>query len=670
MKQFFTAVAANLVTIALCVVGGLILIIGIAAAAGRSTPTVVRNGSILVIDLEQALSDRPAEMERRSFIDDALMSGGENSVPLRSAIRALRAAADDEQISGVLLRGSISADDYASGYAALREFRDAIAEFRASKKPVHAFLVNPETRDYYVASAASVVTLDPFGALMLPGMSSQQVFLSGLFEKYGIGIQVSRVGRFKAAVEPFTRADMSPENRQQVESYLGDMWHEVKLGIAQSRGIDTTALQAVVDAQGIILPADAKRAKLVDRVAYFDEVLVDLQRLARVPSPGSDLALSNDRTVITRAPKDTTKLATNDSTADSTGDGTELVTADPSGTRGSASLLDGPRLPQVSLEDYAPVAASRDRIIGASQAVAIVYAQGDIVDGEGGSGQIGGDGMARELRRIRADARVKAVVLRVNSPGGSAIASERMQRELALIARSKPVVVSMGTVAASGGYWIATAATRVFAQPNTITGSIGVFSLIPNVAGLAKRNGITFDTVKTGRYADIFTLTRARTADEMAVLQRSTDAIYDAFIARVATARKLSPDSVRAIADGRVWSGTEAMRIGLVDSIGGLDAAVKSAASLARITGDYEVREYPRSKSATEVLSEMFERRAPPVSRLSQRVSERRMTDVLLAGKDPAHALARDVARELRLLLSYDDPRGTYARMPFVLRVR
>lgn len=653
MKQFFTALAANFVTIALCVVGGIILLIGVAAAAGRSTPTVVRTGSVLVIELGQTLSDRPAEAESRSFLDDAI-SGGENVVPLRSAIQALHVAADDDRISGVLLRGNINADNYGSGYAALREFRAAIADFRRSKKPVHAYLVNPETRDYYVASAASVVTLDPFGSLIMPGMSSEQIFFAGLFEKYGIGVQVSRVGRFKAAVEPFTRTSMSPENRLQTKSYLGDMWREVKRGIAESRHVDTTALQTIVDAQGIILPADAKAAGLIDRIAYFDEVLVDLQRLARV-SP--IVAAASDSTQPAGAKGDDAKLDATKS------DGKSAVTNRDSRV---SELLDGPKLPQVSLEDYAPIAAARDRIIGASQAVAIVYAEGDIVDGQGGAGQVGGDGLSRELRRIRSDAKVKALVLRVNSPGGSAIASERIQRELALFGRSKPVVVSMGTVAASGGYWIATAGTRVFAQPNTITGSIGVFSLVPNIAGLAKTNGITFDTVKTGRYADIFSLARPRSADEMAVLQRGTDAIYAAFIDRVSTARKLSPDSVRAIAEGRVWSGSEAIRIGLVDSIGGLDAAVKSAASLAKITGDYEVREYPRTRSATEVISEMIERKPKPVSKIAQS----QITDAILAGNDPAHVLARDIARELKVLLTYDDPRGAYARMPFLLRVR
>lgn len=628
MKAFFTAIAANLVTIALCVVGGIILLVGIVAAAGGGAKTVtVRKGSVLIFDLHQTLVDAPTATDKRSVLDDALFSGGERTVPLRAAMLALKAAAGDDDISGVLIRGSINPSGYGSGYAALRELRTAVADFRKSKKPVHAYLVNPDTRDYYVASAASVVTLDPFGSLLLPGMSAEQLFFAGMLEKYGVGIQVSRVGRFKAAVEPFTRADMSPESRLQTRSYVNEMWAEVKRGIAESRGIDTTTLQTLVDAQGIILPADAQAAKLVDRVAYFDEVLTDLEKLSG-------------------------KVSSDEATPDST-------------ASAATALLGLPNLPQVMLEDYAPIAAARSRVFGAKQSVAIVYAEGDIVDGMGGAGSIGGDGLARELRKLRTESTVRAVVLRVNSPGGSAIASEKIQRELALIRRTKPIVVSMGTVAASGGYWIATAATRVFAQPNTITGSIGVFSLVPNLQVMANRQGITFDSVKTGRYADIFTLSRPRTAAELAVLQRGTDAVYDAFIDRVATARSLSPDSVRMIAEGRVWSGTDAMRIGLVDSIGGLDLAIESTAGLAKLTGDYDIKEYPRTKSTTELLSELFERNPEPVASIA-------MPTVLtvLTGRGPLQQLSREVIRQLGVLLTYDDPRGVYARMPYVLIIR
>lgn len=636
MKAFFTAIAANLVTIAIFVVVGILLIIGIAASAASDKPVAVRKGSVLVIDLEQTFVDAPTAAEHSSILDDALFAGGQNTIPLRSAMLALRAAAGDDDISSVLMRGTMSPSGYGSGYAALRELRSAMVDFKKSKKPIHAYLVNPDTRDYYLASAASTVTLDPFGSLLLPGMSAEQVFFSGMLEKYGIGMQVSRVGRFKAAVEPYTRADMSSESRLQTRTYLDEMWSEVKRGIADSRGADTAQLQRLVDSLGIIEPQAALDAKLVDRVAYFDEVLTDLEILSGVREKKLVGAVASksqaERADSTPTPPDV------------------------------ATMLGQPTLPQVMLEEYAPIAAARSRTIGAKQSVAIVYAEGDIVDGQGGAGSIGGDGLARELRKLRTESSVQAVVLRVNSPGGSAIASEKIQRELALIRRTKPVVVSMGTVAASGGYWISTAASRVFAQPNTITGSIGVFSLVPNIKVLANKQGVTFDTVKTGRYADLLTLSRPRTEAELAVLQRGTDAIYSAFIDRVATARKLTPDSVRQIAEGRVWSGTDAMRIGLVDSIGGLDAAIKSAATLAKLTGDYDVREYPRTKTTTELLSEMFENKPTPVASTA--------LPSMLAGRGQVQQLSREILQQLGTLLTYNDPRATYARLPFILIVR
>lgn len=663
MKAFFTAIAANLVTIALCVVGGFLLIIGIIAAAAGSSPTVVKPGSVLVVDLGQSFNDAPAPTGRQTALDEAL-SGGTSSISLRSVAIALHAAAGDEDISAVFIRGNISPNGYGSGYAALRELRAAIADFRRSKKPVYAYLVNPDARDYYVASAASSITIDPFGSLFFPGLAAEQVFFTGLLEKYGIGVQVSRVGRFKAAVEPFTRRDMSPENRLQTRTYLSELWSEVKRGVSESRGIDTIALQTLVDAQGIILPADALAAGLIDRVAYFDVVLADLERDAGVLTEAAPNAVASDPTVGPAA------VSASNTAAPADVDTTSVMAADssvpspaPTAVKSDAFAgLGGPTLPQVTLDEYAPIAAARARMLGAKQSIAIVYAEGDIVDGQGSAGTIGGDGLARVLRGIRADDDIKAIVLRINSPGGSAIASEKIQRELALVRSRKPIVVSMGSYAASGGYWIATSSSRIFAQPNTITGSIGVFSLVPNLKGIAAKNGITFDTVKTGRFADIFSLSRPRTDVEMNVLQRGTDAVYNAFIDRVSKARNLSTDSVRAIAEGRVWSGTDAVRIGLVDSIGGLDVAITSAAALADITGDYDIKEFPRIQTRTEMLTEMFNSKPEPVASLSQSLG--------LTGRGPAQSLGRDMLREISVLLTYDDPRGVYARMPFILNIR
>lgn len=635
MKQFFTALAANLVTIAVCVVAFILIGVGLIASAGARAPVEVRQGSVLIVDLDRPLSDQPARLEAKSLFDDALQPGG-MALPLRAATIGIRAAASDDRISALLIRGNVASDGTRSGFAALKELRAAVDSFRVSKKPVHAYLVTPDTRSYYVASAASTITLDPFGTLVLPGLAAEPVFLTGLFEKYGIGVQVSRVGRFKAAVEPFTRRDMSSENRVQTQAYLNDLWSEVKSAIARSRGIDTVTLQTLVDSQGLLLPADAEAAKLIDRRAYFDVVLDELQRTA-TRGTGS----SADK----KSARDSARTSDLD------------------------LLLDRPALPQITLEQYAPLAMAKERLYSASQVVAVVYAEGDIVDGEGGDGTIGGTSLSRELRKLRRNAKVKAVVLRVNSPGGSAIASEQIQRELALIKQQKPVVVSMGSLAASGGYWISTAASRVFAEPNTITGSIGVFALVPNIQTLANRQGITFDTVKTGRYADLFTIARPRSEAELAVLQRGTDAVYDAFLQRVADARSLSLDSVRAIAEGRVWSGTRAQQLGLVDSLGSLPTAIKSAASLAKITGDYDVQEFPRLKSPTERLTELLEDKPAPVAARHTAADMAEAAAQAVGGNSAAARLGRSFMRELDVLLRYNDPRGVYARMPYILSI-
>lgn len=618
MKQFFTALAANFVTIAVCVVLGVILLVGLAAAAGSRRPVSVPDSAILVINMDQPLVDAATRTAPVAVFDNALTTGP-RSIPLRAATLAIRAAADDDRISGILLLGTAGGDGVSSGFAALREMRQALIDFRASRKPVLAYLVTPDVPTYYLASVADSITMDPFGSLVFPGLAAEQMFFSGMLEKYGIGVQVSRVGRFKSAVEPFTRPDMSAENRMQTSGFLADLWSEVKRGVGESRGIDTLLLQQQADLTGILLPGEALANRLIDRVAYFDAVLSDLQRISGIADAFDNIA-SDD--------------------------------------------LSDAALPQIQLGDYAPLAMAVNSLTRASQSIAIVYAQGDIVDGEGAPGQVGGDALSRVLRTVRSNNNIKAVVLRVNSPGGSVIASERIQRELSLINATRPVVVSMGSVAASGGYWISTASRRIYAEPNTITGSIGVFAVLPNVKGLANNHGITFDTVKTGRYADVLSITRPRSNAELAVIQRGIDQVYDAFIERVAAARQISADSVAAIAEGRVWSGEQALQLGLVDSLGGLQSAVDASARMAGITGDYDVREYPQMKSPIEMLTEYLENKPAPIAAGIKNA---------VAGKGlqpAAAALIGDLTRELELLASYNDPRGLYARMPYMLRIR
>ena len=604
MKHFLGSLAGTLVGLVIFSAGALLLAVGAFAAlvalGGRdASAPAFDKGSYLVLNLSTNFTDAPAELDLGSF------GGGSESLQLRTVTRALRAAAKDDRIAGVYLTGDLSPADFGSGYAALRELRAALEDFRASGKPVQAYLTQATTRTYYVASAADNVALDPYGMILMPGLASQPMFLAGLFEKYGVNVQVTRVGKYKSAVETFTRRDMSPENREEVTQLLGDIWRELLADIARTRRLEPAGIQEVVDREGMIRARPALEGRLVDRVAYRDEIYEDLK----------------GRT----------------------------------GRAGSKEPFRQIALPQYAKQMKDGGAAETGRKSSSKGRIAVVYAEGEIVDGEGRIGEIGGSELSRTLRKLRQDTNVKAVVLRVNSPGGSASASEVIQREVRLIREVKPLVVSMGSYAASGGYWISAPADRIFAESSTITGSIGVFGLQFDVQRLAADFGVSFDTVKTGRFADALTITRAKTPEEMAVLQRMVDWIYGEFVAKVAEGRKLTPGQVEAIAQGRVWSGREALARGLVDEIGGLDAALAHAAKRAGLGESPRVTEYPRHKEFIEALQEILERRLPGAARS-------------LGG--PLGELAGRLETDLRSLRSFNDPAGVYARLPLGITVR
>ncbi len=604
MKNFLSSLAGTLVGLLLFSVGGVFLLIGgiaaLVALGGRdSSAPAFEKGSYLVLNLSTNFTDAPAEL------DLGPLGGGPESVQLRTVTRALRAAAKDERITGVYLTGDLSPADFGSGYAALRELRTALEDFRAAGKPVQAYLTQATTRTYYVASAADNLALDPYGMILMPGLASQPMFFAGLFEKYGVNVQVTRVGKYKSAVETFTRRDMSPENREEVTQLLGDIWSVLLADIAKTRKLESAEIQGVVDREGMIRAQPALEARLVDRVAYRDEIYEDLK--ARTGRAGS------------KEPFRQVALA-----------------------QYAKQLKDG----------GAPEAGKKSSAKGR---IAVVYAEGEIVDGEGNIGEIGGSELSRTLRKLRQDSNVKAVVLRVNSPGGSASASEVIQREVRLIREAKPLIVSMGSYAASGGYWISAPADRIFAESSTITGSIGVFGLQFDVQRLAADFGVSFDTVKTGRFADALTITRAKTPEEMAVLQRMVDWIYGEFVAKVSEGRKLTPEQVEAIAQGRVWSGREALARGLVDEIGGLEAALAHAAKRAGLGENPRVIEYPRQKEFIEALQEILERRLPGAAR---------------SIRGPLGDLAGRLESELRALRSFNDPAGVYARLPLSIAIR
>lgn len=603
MKNFFTSMLGALAALIVFTVGGAVLFVGFIAALaamGGEKKVPVASGSYLVLDLSSAITDAPPVFDFRLSADRT------PTLQLRTVTRTLRAAATDERIAGVFIKGDIPPAGFGPGYATLKEVRAALERFKESGKPVKGYLTYATTKNYYLASAADELTLDPYGLILMPGLSTQPMFLANAFEKYGIGVQVTRVGKYKSAIEPFTRENMSPESREQMQKLLDDLWTELVGDMAGARQLDATQVQTAVDSEGIIHPQAALEAKLVDRVAYRDEVIDGMREL--------------------------------------TGD------AD-----------DGETFKQITIADYSKIAKDilpapakvEGQESSGSGKVAVVYAEGDLVDGEGEEpGEIGGTRFARELRELRQDDSVSAIVLRVNSPGGTASASEAIQREVRLATAVKPVIVSMGSYAASGGYWISTHGDRIFAEPTTITGSIGVFGVQFDVKKLANDFGLTFDVVKTGKLADMLTVTRPKTPEEMAVFQRLVDRIYGEFIDRVVDGRGLEREFVEEIAQGRVWSGTEAKNLGLVDEIGGLDAAIKHAAGAAGLKS-YRLVEYPRKKEFAEALQEALERYMPNSARAQG-----------LAGQ-----VAQRIEQEVKVLRTFNDARGLYARLPLNLNV-
>ncbi len=596
MKNFFASLLGSLVALVVffggCLFLGVLMLV-VLASLGEKPAATVQPGSYLVFDLSANIQDAPKEFDAGPF--GPLLGGQGRTLQLRTVTRALRAAAHDNRIAGLLITGNVQPVGYGTGLGALREVRAALQAFKASGKPMMAYLDFATTRDYYLASTAGDLVLDPYGLILMPGLATRPMFLAGAFEKYGIGVQVTRVGKYKSAVEPFIRRDLSPENREQLQDLLGDLWTVVRRDIAAGRRLAPDDLQAVVDSEGLITAESAVAHKLVDRTAYRDEIIDEL----KVKTGGR------------KGTKETFK--------------------------------------QIGLPAYAGAVPDRAVTGGdSSNQIAVVYAEGDIVDGEGEMGEVGGLKFSRELRQLRQDSQVKAIVLRVNSPGGSAAASEMIQRELRLTMAVKPVVVSMGSVAASGGYWISTYANRIYAEPTTITGSIGVFGLFIDVQKLANNLGLTWDTVKTGKLADMLTISRPKTPEELAVFQKMVDWIYNEFTAKVAQSRKLDIARVREIAQGRVWSGTEARKLGLVDEVGGLGDAIADAAARAKLGTNFRLVEYPHKRPLAEVINEML--RGEGQDQANGSAAILKMVD--------------DVKREAKVLLRFNDPHGVYARLP------
>ncbi|MBX2924835.1 MAG: signal peptide peptidase SppA [Chitinophagaceae bacterium] len=484
--------------------------------------------------------------DRKSDNTFAQLTGDNDaaSLPLYDVVRLIEHAASDSAIRGIYIKSN----DNANGFAASEELRNALLGFKKSNKFIIAYGDVISQKAYYVANVADKIYCNPKGSLDWKGFASQLFFIKNTLKELQVEPQIFYAGKFKSATEPLREEKMTDANRLQTSVWLGDLYTNFLLSAAETRKLDTAQLHTYANSLAVQTASDAVKYNLIDGTRYDDEVKEELR---------SRLGIGKD---------DKINFVQLGSYADA-----------------------------VSLSKY-----NKDKI-------AIVYAEGDIVYGKGEQGQVGSDEFRTLFAKLRTDKSIKGVVLRINSPGGSALASEIIWREGELIKKSgKPLVVSMGDVAASGGYYIAAPADSIFAQPNTITGSIGVFGIIPNLQSFFKNKlGITFDEVKTADNASFGSVARPLTDMEKIIVQREIDTIYHDFKTRVSDGRRKDMEYVDSIAQGRVWTGERALEIGLVDQLGGLNDAIACAARIAKIT-DYSLREYPQPKTLLDMLKSSY----------------------------------------------------------------
>ena len=544
MKQFLKYVLATVLGL---VVAGLLMgffsmLMFMGMAMGTSAPKVEKN-SVLVMKLDGTLSERT---EENPF--DMLMGGaGTSALSLENMLKAVEQAKENENVKGLYMEAGMLS---AASPAMLQELRDAIVDFKESGKFVLSYGDTYTQGAYYLCSAADSVVVNPQGVLDWHGMSMQTMFFKEILDKLGVNVQVFKVGTYKSAVEPFIGTEMSDANREQMEVFTSEIWKEMLVDVSESRKISVEELNQVADTVTMLCETSFYLdEKLVDKVAYSDEIPQMICNMMDVDD-------EDDYNTIT-------------------------------------------------VDEMASVASNKPKD-DSGNIVAVYYAYGDIVNTPSSgisSEEIASSVVIRDLEKLADDDDVKAVVLRVNSGGGSAYASEQIWHQVMNIKSKKPIVVSMGGMAASGGYYISCAADYIFAEPTTLTGSIGIFGMIPEVSELvSEKIGLHSETVKTNKFADFGDLTRPMNENEKAVMQASVNRGYELFTKRCADGRGMEQDSIKAVAEGRVWTGLHALELGLVDQLGGLDDAIAEAKKRAEIEA-CTVKTYPGTSSFIEKLS-------------------------------------------------------------------
>ena len=544
MKQFFKYVLATITGI--IILSLVFMLLGVLSLMnlGKQSSVSIKDNTVLEINLNGIISERSEENPLMALIDNQAT----NNISLENVLKAIKKAKEDEKIKGIYIQGGTMSG---ASPAMLEEIRNALVDFKSSKKFILSYADNYTLGSYYLASTADSVVVNPLGMVEWSGLSSTVSYYKDLLDKLGVKINVFKVGTYKSAVEPYLLSEMSDANREQITVFEDEIWNRMKSGVSKNRKITVEKLHELADS-GVMFqdPKHYLKSKLVDKLAYSNEVPQILANMMGVEKDGYN---------------------------------------------------------KVSVDELASTVADEPKGLSGN-IIAVYYAYGSIVD-EAASGLMGGteivgQKVSKDLQELAEDEDVKAVVLRVNSGGGSAYASEQIWHALEQVKAKKPVVVSMGGMAASGGYYISSGANWIVAEPTTLTGSIGIFGMFPTAEELINdKIGVHNFTVKTNEFSDFGDFSREMSEGEKTLLQNYVNRGYDLFTKRCAMGRKVSQDSIKSIAEGRVWTGEHAKKIGLVDELGGLEKAIAKAKSLAKID-EFTQLTYPGKKSFFDNLLE------------------------------------------------------------------
>ncbi|TDS19238.1 protease-4 [Maribacter caenipelagi] len=583
LRNFLASILGSLFAFGIMFV--MFLIFVSLVSSGEDTVSIEDN-SILELQLQRQISDYTGSNELDPFAGIF-----EESQGLDEIIQAIEVAKNDDRIKGI----SINNNFIMAGLAQTQAIRKSLEDFKAEGKFIYAYADFFMQRDYYLASVADSIFINPVGVLDFKGLSTEVLYYKELQEKSGIKMEVIRHGKYKSAVEPYLENNMSEANRSQLTSLLQSLWNSMILDISKTRSISESNLNIIADTLGGRTPKYAKQSGLIDDVVFYDEYESKLANALKIKKD-EDINYS-------------------------------------------------------TLDDYVKY-SNKKTLKSGDDKIAIVFAQGEILYGEGGPNIIGQGIINEALIKAREDDKVKAIVLRVNSPGGSALTSDIIWREVALAKKVKPVIVSMGNVAASGGYYIAAGADKIFAEPTTITGSIGVFGTVPNMTELAGDIGINAEQVGTNKNAVEYSLFEPMQESFKNQIQESIEETYQTFLQRVSEGRNMTMAQVDSVAQGRVWSGTEALEVGLVDELGNLDDAIEAAAELASLSS-YGIKKFPKYKSG-------FERFMEDLEGASMQIKENLLKD----------EIGDEAYKVLKELQSFKEHKGIQARMPFALDIK